>query len=94
MNTARSNLAGSGTQTAALFFTGAPVGSNGNLTEKYDGSSWTNGPLLNVVRSLGAGTGTQSAALVSGGGIPGAPSTTSTEEFSQFGQSTETITTS
>jgi hypothetical protein len=41
MNTARSQLAGAGTQTAALAFGGTPPVTA--ATEEYDGNSWTSG---------------------------------------------------
>jgi hypothetical protein len=40
MNTARSELAGAGTQTSALAFGGA-IPSPTGATEEYDGTSWT-----------------------------------------------------
>jgi hypothetical protein len=45
LNTARSELAGAGTQTAALAFGGATAGpSSTGATEEYDGTSWTSSP--------------------------------------------------
>jgi hypothetical protein len=67
MNTARVDLAGAGTQTAALAFGGLnpPVSS---ATEEYDGNSWTTSPgSLNTARYSLAGAGTQTAALAFGG---------------------------
>jgi hypothetical protein len=40
LNTARENLAGAGTQTAALAF-GGYITPNTAATEEYDGTSWT-----------------------------------------------------
>jgi hypothetical protein len=40
LNTARDELAGAGTQTAALGFGGSPPGTGSN-TEEYDGTNWT-----------------------------------------------------
>jgi hypothetical protein len=60
MNTARSNLSGSGTQTAALAFAGS-TGPGGTVaianTEQYDGTSWTEVNDVNTARRSGAGTG-------------------------------------
>src|SRR6056300_1708420 len=64
LNTARADLAGAGTQTAALGFGGSgPTGA----TEAYDGSSWTEVNDLNSARFGLGGTGTQTAALGFGG---------------------------
>jgi hypothetical protein len=54
MNTARYQLGGTGTQTAALAFGGRdPVS---NATEEYDGSSWTTNPaIMNTARDMGNG---------------------------------------
>jgi hypothetical protein len=50
MGTARSNLGGAGTQTAALGFGGyGPAPAVGD-TEEYDGSTWTAGGSLNTAR--------------------------------------------
>ena len=72
LNTARDQLAGCGTQTAALAF----GGTDGNFkvaTEEYDGSSWTNGgSMLVAIRKL-AGSGTQTAGFQYGGQGPAAP---------------------
>jgi hypothetical protein len=69
MNTARSSLGGTGTQTAGLAFggyTGTPGGTG--ATEEYDGTSWVNNPTgLNTVRYQPVGAGTQTAALGFGG---------------------------
>ena len=65
MGTARSELAGCGTQTAALAFGGLPVT---GATEEYDGSTLTANPTgLNTARAYLAGCGTQTAALAFGG---------------------------
>jgi hypothetical protein len=67
MSTARLDIGGLGTQTAALGFggTGSPFASN--ATEEYDGTSWTGGGnLVGVNRRLG-GAGTQTAGLAFGG---------------------------
>jgi hypothetical protein len=41
MNTARSFLAGAGTQTAGLGFGGYTTTADSGATEEYDGTSWT-----------------------------------------------------
>jgi hypothetical protein len=66
LNTARNDLAGCGTQTAALAFGGEyPIKT---ATEEYDGSTWTSNPTgLNTARDALAGVGTQTSALAFGG---------------------------
>jgi hypothetical protein len=50
LNTARRNLAGAGTQTAALAFGGYDTWNTG-ATEEYNGSTWTTSPgSLNTAR--------------------------------------------
>jgi hypothetical protein len=69
----RNNLAGAGTQTAALAFGGmtwAPEGYPNGIstsTEEYDGTSWTAGGNLNTAIHQLAGAGTQTAGLTIGG---------------------------
>ena len=78
MNTARSNLAGCGTQTAGLAFGGynTPLIA---ATEEYNGTSWATSPgSLNTARLSLAGAGTQTAALAFGGSPP---ITGATEEY-------------
>jgi hypothetical protein len=78
LNTARRNLAGAGTQTAALGFGGAvPV--LYTATEEYNGSSWTSVNPMNTARYNLGGVGIQTAALAFGGATP--PGTTATEEY-------------
>jgi hypothetical protein len=80
MNTARSLLAGAGTQTAALGFGGYTGTANTGATEEYDGSTWTTSPgSLNTARNTLAGAGTQTAALAFGGSA--GPETGATEEY-------------
>jgi hypothetical protein len=51
LNTARYNLAGAGTQTAALAFGGYTGTPNTGATEEYDGNTWTSNPgSLNTAR--------------------------------------------
>jgi hypothetical protein len=67
LNTARLQLAGAGTQTAALAFGGYTT-TDTAATEEYDGSTWTSNPTgLNTARRLLGGCGTQTAALGFGG---------------------------
>ena len=85
MGTGRSNLGGTGTQTAAVVFGGIAPGSPGNnvtnLTEEYNGSSWTNGGNMGTARRAMASAGTQTAALGSGGYITPGTTTNVTEEY-------------
>src|SRR5210317_1486513 len=69
LNTARTKLAGTGTQTAALVF-GGEGPPNLAITESYNGTSWTEVNDLNTARILLAGAGTQTAALGFGGTPP------------------------
>ena len=69
VNTARSNTAGTGSQTAALLF-GGTTGSVTNATEKWDGTSWTEVNNLNTARRYLASAGTQTAALAFAGYVP------------------------
>ena len=59
-------LAGAGTQTAALGFGGDP---SPNATEEYDGTSWTAGGNMGTGRGQLAGAGTQTAGLAFGSGL-------------------------
>jgi hypothetical protein len=84
LNTGRGNLAGAGTQTAALAFGGVTVPSSyQDATEEYNGATWTSNPTgLNTARQDIAGCGTQTAALGFGGDKGGSPFTTgATEEY-------------
>ena len=70
MNTARNALGGTGPGTAAL----AIAGQNGSnvlqtLTEKYNGSTWTEVADLNVARDQGSSAGESTSALYVGGFI-------------------------
>ena len=51
MNTARSYLAGNGTQTSIIASGGNPVPSNGTKAETWDGSSWTEVSEQNTARA-------------------------------------------
>jgi len=72
LNTARYAAGSSGTQTAALTFSGYAAGfSLISSTESWNGSSWTTLPAsVNNGRAYLAGCGTQTAALAFGGGTP------------------------
>ena len=76
--TARSGLAGAGTQTAALAFGGQTPTFTAE-TEQYNGLGWASASSMNTARTLTAGTGTQTAALCAGGFIP--PSSAATESY-------------
>ena len=64
-----------GVQTDAIVFGGDnPGGGSYNLTEAYNGTSWTNLPAtLNSARSSSGGTGTSTSALMFGGYDNGGP---------------------
>ena len=86
LNTARAYAGAAGTQTAGLFFGGISYPSFYNVTESYNGTSWTTLPAtMNTTRyGLGsANAGTQTAALGFGGEGPGGPPTapTATESY-------------
>jgi hypothetical protein len=49
MNTARSNIAGAGIQTAGLAFGGNTPTATG-ATEEYDGTNWTSVNSMNTAR--------------------------------------------
>ena len=85
MITPRNQLAGSGTQAAALAFGGAdPVATA--ATEEYNSGIWSAAPSnLSIQRPYLGGAGTQQAALAFGGLSTGA-----TEEFGASGAPTPT----
>jgi hypothetical protein len=93
LNTARNNLAGCGTQTAALAFGGqiAPV-----LQEQQNymmAQLGQNPNSMGTARYTGAGAGTQTAGLAFGGRTPAA--TGATQEFTGAGTPvTKTVTVS
>ena len=62
-----SQLAGAGTQTAAVSISGGP-----SIAEsyEYDGTNWTAAGNINTSRERAAGFGTQTAAVAVGGGPP------------------------
>jgi hypothetical protein len=91
LNTARNNLAGCGTQTAALGFGQGAVPVSG-ATELYDGSTWTSNPnSMGTGRYTLGGAGTQAAGLAFGGRTAVA-TVANTEEWTGAGPVTVTIT--
>ena len=70
MNTAKSNVAGCGTTTAAL-----ATGGTSNTNESWNGSAWTEVNDLNTARNgLGPNSsGTSTATLIAGGEQPASP---------------------
>ena len=60
-------LAGCGTQTAGLKFSGNLPSNTSNTTEEYNGTSWSSGGTLNESVSQTKGGGTLTAALRFGG---------------------------
>ena len=95
LTTARSVLAGAGTQTAALAFGGTVHRASPEIqsaTEEYNGSTWTAGGSLNTARQNLAGAGTQTAALGFGGYVGGSPYSNATEEWTGTVISSKTVT--
>jgi hypothetical protein len=78
--TARSALAGCGTQTLALAF-GGDDGSVTAVTEEYNGTAWTGGGNLATARGVLGGAGTQTAGLAFAGAGTYPTVFTSTEEY-------------
>jgi hypothetical protein len=64
LSTARGYAGGGGTQTAGIYFGGAP---DLTATENYNGTGWSTGGNLNTGRETLGGAGTQTAALKFGG---------------------------
>jgi hypothetical protein len=79
LNTARGELAGSGTQTAALAAAGRYPVSQYTITESYNGTSWTEVNDMSVAAENLSMTGTQTATISMGGygpaGFPNSPKT-------------------
>ena len=68
MNIGRDLMATAGTQTAGLAMTGRDIPvTTRNVTEEYDGTSWSNANAAPTALNLAAGCGTQTAALLFGG---------------------------
>ena len=94
LNTSRKYAAGCGTQTAGFVFGGSDASSATGVTESYNGTSWTTSPSsLNVARQrlASATNGTQTSALAFGGLDLDNVKSNSTEEFSEGGPATVTI---
>ena len=92
MNTARSQLAGAGTQTSSLVFGGEPGPPAKTAdTESYDGTSWTEVNNLNTARRLLAGTGAigTQALAVSGWLDPGQASQVESWNGSSWTETTD-----
>ena len=90
VNTARYNMGGAGTQTAASIFGGsAPPKAN---HEYYDGSSWSEQTDINTSRGSVASGGTQTGSLIAGGYTTTNVSTT--EEFTAADFEIKSVTTS
>ena len=70
LNTGRYFNSASGTQTAALTFSGDVDNTFTANTEAYDGTSWTEVNNLNTLRATGGGAGTQTSALMISGNTP------------------------
>ena len=81
LNTARQELAGAGTQAAALAFGGSLGPSFIASTEEYNGSTWSPGGNLGTARRSLGGAGIQTAGLAFGGLVPPASSLNATEEY-------------
>ena len=80
MNTARSTLAGSGTQTSAIAFGGDTGPAVQSLTELYDGTSWTVSSTMATARDRLGGAAATSPAALAFGGTTGS-NTAASEEF-------------
>jgi hypothetical protein len=84
MNAGRGQHAAGGTQTAGIAFAGSNPPPATNLTETYDGNSWTVAPTMNQGFFSGGGCGATNSAAIGMGGYtsPGAPNqTTGTELY-------------
>jgi len=92
LNTARDQVGGSGIQTAALAFGGrVPPNNVTNVTESFDGSSWTTIPAtLGTSAKQAAAFGTQTSAIYAGND----PAAAITQEFTGAGTENKTVTTS
>lgn len=80
LSTGREDLAGTGTQNAALAFGGHDGGGNEyGSTEEYDGTAWSSGRGMITARCELGGAGTQGNAVAFGGSNP--PIIACTEEY-------------
>ena len=73
VNTARGEQGSAGYNTSAMIFGGKDTPTVTDITELYNGSTWTEVADLNTARAYTNGAGTSTAALCIGGFIPGAP---------------------
>ena len=80
LNTGRSQLSGSGTQTAALAMAGLNPPGFVNV-ESYNGSTWTTITSLNTGRINGGAAGTQTSSIIFGGQTPPSLTRTSATEI-------------
>jgi uracil-DNA glycosylase len=81
MNTAKKQLGGAGTSTAAIAFGGENPGSAVlAINELWNGTSWTETADLNTARNFPTGVGTSTAALSFGGNSPADPREEITEQ--------------
>ena len=67
LNNGRTQGGPAGTQTAALYFGGDPVGSNGAYNEEYNGTSWTEQGDTNTAHYNAGQGGTQTSSIIAGG---------------------------
>ena len=76
MSTARSGLAGGGTQTASWGVGGVTSfpATTTNNTEEYNGSGWATGGAIPTGKVYAGAAGPQTAGLIAGGGPPFSPS--------------------
>ena len=94
LNTARTQHAGAGTLTAGIVFAGDGGGDALTITEKYDGTSWTEVANVAAGRSYTSSTGTGSGnsntqSLFYGGATTS--STANTNATEEWNQALETI---
>ena len=91
LNTARSELGGLGTQTAAVAFGGfiSETTTYQAITETWDGTSWTEVNNLNTTRGEMGSTGTSTAGLSFGGYYPSHHNTGETWDGTCWTETTE-----
>jgi len=96
MGTGRYDMGSAGTATLALGYGGktgpggSPPDANQGLTEKWNGTSWSEVGNMSVARGLPRGAGTQAAAIAAGGAGPGSDEGDAAESFSS-GPATATL---
>jgi hypothetical protein len=88
LNTARTTLAGAGSQTSALAFAGGAATGTVAITESWNGTGWTEVADMATARVNLGGAGTTGGAAL---GISGTPSIASTEEFTVSTFTTKTF---